>query len=374
MTTIPLYAVLVDADNVPHYCMQKVLHLLKSRGKIQIRQVFGDFTLPRLAGWKETCIEHNLEPVLVWQKNRKNSTDLKLCLSCAHMIHEHPEIKHYVIVSGDGDFTSVIQNLKQRGKSVICMGMEKNSSTALQKCCDEFIALSSVQPPSALESKVPSVSEVSFNNETKNTKTAIQKTAAITDAINRHFKSQNHAPINCGHLKQLLLSENPCFTEANFEQPSFTQLLKHLGYLITYNEGGSPFVIDLITDRRFVNRVFSKNVSRYIDPLKNFLHPSMWGAGPGTHLVYFSSPKCGHCKKFSSTWSQLKTVLVTSHPHVTLVNVNDTETVKQTSPVVRFFPTLRVYHNGNMVKEFDYATDGDRHQVSNITAFVQACM
>lgn len=99
----------------------------------------------------------------------------------------------------------------------------------------------------------------------------------------------------------------------------------------------------------------------------------MWQTGAGTHLVYFSAPWCGHCKTFSNTWSQLSTTLATSHPNVKLVNVNDAETVKHTSPEVYAYPTLRVYHNGKMVAEFDSATHGDRNQLSNVTAFVQAC-
>jgi len=216
MTSV--FSVLVDADNIPATVIGKALTILKTRGRIVICKVFGDFSRPALAPWKQACLTYNLEAIMAWHKSGKNSSDLKLCQACTHMLYSHPTINDYVLVTGDGDFTTVIQDLKTHDKNVICMGIEEQCSAVLKNCCDEFISL--VAKKSSGESKT---------------------TVTIKDAIEREFRNSDDSHLNCGALKERLLRINPSFTEVNYNQPSFGKLLLHLGYVVFQNAGGTPF-------------------------------------------------------------------------------------------------------------------------------------
>jgi len=123
-----------------------------------------------------------------------------------------------VLVTGDGDFTTVIQDLKRNEKHVICMGMEANCSPILKNCCDEFIKWTP-----------------------ESTSTVTIQTQPIQQAIEDKFKSSDNVELNCGQLKEQLLRINPSFTECNYDQPSFSALLRSLGYNVIYNSGGTPF-------------------------------------------------------------------------------------------------------------------------------------
>jgi uncharacterized protein (TIGR00288 family) len=217
MTSI--FAVLVDADNIPATVMGKALDILKTRGRIVICKVFGDFSRQALAPWKQSCLTYNLEAIMAWHKSGKNSSDLKLCQACTHMLYSHPAIKDYVLVTGDGDFTTVIQDLKTHDKNVICMGIEEQCSVVLKNCCDEFISLR-------------------VKKRTVGSKTTI----TIKDAIECEFRNSDDPRLNCGSLKERLLRINPAYTEVNYNQPSFGKLLQHLGYDVFHNTGGTPFV------------------------------------------------------------------------------------------------------------------------------------
>lgn len=217
MTSV--FAVLIDADNIPATVIGKALDILKKRGRIVICKVFGDFSRPALAAWKQTCLTYNLEAIMAWHKSGKNSSDLKLCQACTHMLYSHPAINDYVLVTGDGDFTTVIQDLKTHDKYVICMGIEEQCSVVLKNCCDEFISL--------LVKKSPGESKT---------------TVTIKDAIESEFRNSDDPHINCGALKERLLRINPAFTEVNYNQASFGKLLLHLGYVVFRNVGGTPFV------------------------------------------------------------------------------------------------------------------------------------
>lgn len=212
------FAVFVDADNVPAQIIPDLFKLLKERGSIVVCKVFGDFSRPALASWKTICLQYNLEAIVAWHKSGKNSSDLKLCQSCVHTLYTHKNIQEYVLVTGDGDFTTVIQDLKRNEKNVICMGIEASCSNILKNCCDEFIKWT---PNSTSSSKI--------------------STQTIKKAIDAQFRISDYLGLNCGALKEHLLRVNPTFTERNYEELSFGSLLTSLGYRVTRNVGGTPF-------------------------------------------------------------------------------------------------------------------------------------
>ena len=212
------FAVFVDADNVPARIIPSLFSIFKERGIIVVCKVFGDFSRQALVPWKAMCLQYNLEAIVAWHKSGKNSSDLKMCQSCVHTLYTHTNIQHYVLVTGDGDFTTVIQDLKRNEKHVICMGMEANCSPILKNCCDEFIKWTP-----------------------ESTSTVTIQTQPIQQAIEDKFKSSDNVELNCGQLKEQLLRINPSFTERNYDQPSFSALLRSLGYNVIYNSGGTPF-------------------------------------------------------------------------------------------------------------------------------------
>lgn len=212
------FAVFIDADNVPSRIIPDLFKILKERGSIVICKVFGDFSRPNLTSWKSVCLQYNLEAVIAWHKAGKNSSDLKLCQSCVHTLYTHGNINDYVLVTGDGDFTTVIQDLKRNEKNVICMGVASNCSNILKNCCDEFILWA---PPTTPASKI--------------------STRPIKRAIDAVFQRRDAVELNCGALKEHLLRVNSTFTETNYDQPSFGALLVSLGYTVTRNAGGTPF-------------------------------------------------------------------------------------------------------------------------------------
>ena len=226
------FAVFVDADNVPPTVIEKIYEIINERGKIVMVKVFGDFSRPRLFPWKETCIQYNLDAVMAWHKTGKNTSDLKLCQSCVHTMYRRSNIQQYVLVTGDGDFTTVVQDLKSHEKHVICMGMAASMSNVLTNCCDEFISLDGVTARAAVGTHTVQEAEA-----------RAARTSLIRLTIERIF-AEGEEELNCGSLSDRLLRINPQFTKDNFNQPTFRRLLEHLGYVVFnkhFGTGGSPF-------------------------------------------------------------------------------------------------------------------------------------
>ena len=51
---LPVFALLIDADNVNKEAIVPIIEEVTRHGRIAVRRVYGDFTTPHLAGWRET--------------------------------------------------------------------------------------------------------------------------------------------------------------------------------------------------------------------------------------------------------------------------------------------------------------------------------
>lgn len=213
------FLVFVDADNVPASIMSKALGLIKGRGRIVSCKVFGDFSRTELLPWKNICLSFNLEPIMAWHKSKKNSSDLKICQYCVHsMYNVHSNINNYILITGDGDFTTVIQDLKNREKYVICMGLRMQSSSILQHCCDEFIDLTPAKKNVASTSSAESKSDI----DKRNLKESVIKAVK--------FELERFPGIDLSQIKTRLLLKNPSYNEQNFGKGSFSKFIQFLGF------------------------------------------------------------------------------------------------------------------------------------------------
>lgn len=216
------FAVFVDADNIPAKIMSRALDIIKERGRIVSCKVFGDFSSPQLLPWKTACLRYNLQAIMAWHKSGKNSSDLKICQEVVHTMYTHKNIVNYILITGDGDFTTIIQDLKLHEKYVIGMGLRLHTSDILQTCCDEFIDLTTTEPTSPVLGPKKTLKDCLIND------------------IGREL--DNHPKKNLGDLKSRLLLKNPKYTEANFNKSSFKKLVESLGFEVFYEpvEGRQP--------------------------------------------------------------------------------------------------------------------------------------
>lgn len=133
-------ALLIDADNAQLSYVEHVLEFSQKQGQVEIRRAYGDWkqpelapTRPKLRALKIKCIQVN--------RIGKNATDHGLLIDAGVILGSNPDIGVFVIVSGDGDFASAYEIMKQKGKQVIGIGNKSQVSTSLRKSCDHFYNL-----------------------------------------------------------------------------------------------------------------------------------------------------------------------------------------------------------------------------------------
>ncbi len=138
-------AVFIDAENIGSQHAKSIFETASNYGDVVIKRVFGDWTKPSILPWK-TAIEKYA--IIADQQfsfvKGKNSSDISLIIQVMIALFEK-NIDTFVLVSGDSDFTRLIQELRERKKTVIGMG-SKNSIHSYVNAFSEFIYIDEDQP------------------------------------------------------------------------------------------------------------------------------------------------------------------------------------------------------------------------------------
>lgn len=133
-------AVLIDSDNISALYISAILDEVATYGTASIRRIYGDWTSPQAAKWKDSLLDNSLTPMQQFgNTSGKNSTDSAMIIDAMDILYSG-DVDGYCIVSSDSDFTRLASRLRESGSQVIGMGEEK-TPLAFRKACTKFIAL-----------------------------------------------------------------------------------------------------------------------------------------------------------------------------------------------------------------------------------------
>ncbi|HUD47737.1 MAG TPA: NYN domain-containing protein [Candidatus Baltobacteraceae bacterium] len=142
--------ILTDADNTTNASLIiPIVKLAQCAGHLSGLVLFGNWDSPALAAWKRPEIISQLEKWgAVWSKvpstrPGKNASDIALTYEAAVMAKER-HVTEIWLVSGDSDFTPMINRLRADGISVVVFG-PRTSTEGLRVACNSFILLEDLQ-------------------------------------------------------------------------------------------------------------------------------------------------------------------------------------------------------------------------------------
>ena len=132
------FAVLVDADNISHRKIKDILDEIANYGTPTIKRIYGDFTNPKSAAWKEVLLENSITPIQQYAYTTgKNATDSALIIDAMDILHKEG-VDGFCIVSSDSDYTRLASRIRESGREVLGFG-EKKTPKPFIKSCDKFI-------------------------------------------------------------------------------------------------------------------------------------------------------------------------------------------------------------------------------------------
>ena len=131
-------AVLIDADNAQPSILDGLLSEIAKYGTANVKRIYGDWTLPRLKGWKEHLLQYSIQPIQQFgYTSGKNSTDSSLIIDAMDLLYSG-KFDGFCIVSSDSDFTRLASRIREAGLIVYGFG-ERKTPKAFVSACDKFI-------------------------------------------------------------------------------------------------------------------------------------------------------------------------------------------------------------------------------------------
>lgn len=144
----PLYAVLIDADNVPAKFADAILKEVTSFAEPALRKVYGDWSGGKLNGWKKVLSEHGL---VAYQETanttQKNASDIGMVIDAMDILHGG-RLDGFVLISSDSDFTRLASRIREHGLDMIGMG-QKKTPPSFVNACQRFIYLENLEEADA---------------------------------------------------------------------------------------------------------------------------------------------------------------------------------------------------------------------------------
>lgn len=154
METDRRIAVLIDADNVSDKYIKAVLDEISNHGTPTYKRIYGDWTKPQLASWKNVLLTNSITPIQQYSYTTgKNATDAALIIDAMDILYSD-NVDAFCIVSSDSDFTRLAARLRESGMFVIGMG-EKKTPPAFISACEIFKYLEVLAPPAQPAKETP---------------------------------------------------------------------------------------------------------------------------------------------------------------------------------------------------------------------------
>ncbi len=222
-------AVFVDFDNIEigvrntlnrNFDMAAVLEAIKERGEIVTKIAYGDWK--RSGDYGRTMGQHAIHMV---QRNMtpggdKNGADINLALDALEMAFTRDHINAFVVVSGDSDFITLVEKLKQYNKKVFVVGGRAFTSGIMQRNCHEFIAYENL-----IRSQSAGRRPVGRSRSTS--ETPLEKAIPLIRRALKILTDREVSP-QLGLLKSTLLQLDSTFSERDYGTNTFRDFTEKL--------------------------------------------------------------------------------------------------------------------------------------------------
>jgi len=214
----PLYAVLIDADNIPAKFAGAILKEITTLGEPALRRVYGDWSSGQLRGWSDTVRELGLVAKQETANTKgKNASDIGLVIDAMDILHTG-RFDGFVLVSSDSDFTALANRVREDGLDVIGIG-EGKAPESLRNVCNRFILIENI-----IDEPQPAVKGRSAVKSGK-----LQPTEAIPLILSAMDKIQQDDDwYALGPLGQYIVADNPDFDTRTYGKSKLSDLFQVL--------------------------------------------------------------------------------------------------------------------------------------------------
>lgn len=145
----------VNAEGLKVPVAEKLVEYSKTIGHVRVKRVYSDWSRVNPA-INRALYSLGFDPIHV-SMGKANSVDVKIAVDCLDTAMLYPEINNFIIVTGDKDFISVVNWLKDNRRNVIIIGKSDVVSEHLLLSADHFVSLEEFSKLDTLEEELPEI-------------------------------------------------------------------------------------------------------------------------------------------------------------------------------------------------------------------------
>src|SRR6201993_4914380 len=126
-----------QANQAPYEAIDR---LCRGYGTAAVRRAYADWADPRGGSHRDDLAMNGVDLIQVARVGiqNKNAADIRMAVDAMETLIVHPEVSVFILVSGDGDYSPLVQRLREFGKWVVGVGTEANASRKLVSVCSAY--------------------------------------------------------------------------------------------------------------------------------------------------------------------------------------------------------------------------------------------
>ena len=262
------FAVLIDADNVSAKYIKNIMDEIANYGIATYKRIYGDWTKPNAAAWKEVLLENSVTPVQQYSYTvGKNATDSAMIIDAMDILYSK-NVDGYCIVSSDSDFTKLSSRLRESGMLVVGMG-ERKTPKPFIAACNQFkyldvlaeaeknsMDLKNTKLKQENESNYKGLNEIDKNITSQEGNDSLKSMTDINVIKMAIIKMINESDaedqsMNLGEIGNRLAKRYPDFDVRNYGDTKLSKFLKKFDFLEikTDDNGGTAMWVSLKSDQ-----------------------------------------------------------------------------------------------------------------------------
>src|SRR6266516_3997958 len=108
-------------DQVNSAPYEALTRLCRGYGNASVRRAYADWANPLFGGHQEDLAMNGVDLIQVARVGiqNKNAADIRMAVDAMETLIVHPEVSVFILVSGDGDYSPLVQRLREFGKWVL---------------------------------------------------------------------------------------------------------------------------------------------------------------------------------------------------------------------------------------------------------------
>jgi len=225
-----------QANPIPY----KALELLcRDYGNATIRRAYADWSRPEFGKHQQNLAQNGITLIQVTRfgAQQKNAADILMAVDAMEVLITHPDVGTFMLVAGDGDYSPLVQRLREFGKRVVGVGTKASASSRLVAVCSEYKYWGTIV--AAVNPEVRAAVGANFD------------IADVQRLVVEAMEESPDASASGSWLKSKMLALDPSFDERNYGSRSFRALLSKLPDLVEVKrDRSSPDMrVSLITPR-----------------------------------------------------------------------------------------------------------------------------